>query len=114
MRAYLIPNEQGLTIRAGYDHSLESYMVTVDETGYRWEWERADEAVNDLSRICGERVSSGWLWRLVEDSYSPRLPRPATRGHEAPGGITSAAPDHAPWCTGRCTCWDNPPEAAAA
>ena len=63
-------------VRIGWVRHLESFMVTVthDPGGevYRYEYERADQALEDAARQAGvDRITSVWLYRLVGDRDIP-------------------------------------------
>lgn len=87
---YLISDDP--RVEVGWYAKGESFLVLADD--YRYEHESPVAALDDVARLMGlPRVSSVWLYRIVNDRDGVRLPKPATRQHTAPGSTGHYAPD---------------------
>jgi hypothetical protein len=82
-----------LEIRLGFDPSSEMFRCFVQGVGFMHDgfYSRPQDAMNVAEEYAGGRLSSIWLWRLVNDrDASPRAPRVTTRSHEPGPGRYAA------------------------
>ena len=92
---YLVDRNERRDLRIGFNPETEAFqMAQIFHSGalVTKEFDRADECVAAAGRMLEERLSSWFLWRMVEDrDGNPRAARAWTRGHEFPGGTRVAA-----------------------